>query len=184
MDTNYPGLNQEVSLMEMLDAREARCNLQKRLLTQYETTLICLTLNIPGPVKILDSVPDAFEEGLRRLHAQMDAHKISVVHREIIKEKTGYEAFYSVCTDANTAKQLVIFLEDQDRLGRLFDIDVLRRDGTKVSREDLGQPPRTCLLCGQQAQICARSRRHGVGELVAEIRRILASIPTDSTTPL
>ena len=67
----------------------------------------------------------------------------------------------------------MVSLEDQDRIGRLFDIDVLRPDACKVSREDLGFSPRTCLLCGQPAHVCSRSRSHSVAELTAEISQIL-----------
>ena len=93
-----------------------------------------------------------------------------------IKEKTGYEAFYSVDANPDFIKELMVSLEDQDRLGRLFDIDVLRPDGSKVSREDMGSAPRTCLLCGQPAHVCSRSRRHSVAELTAEIGKILSGL--------
>ena len=45
-----------VALLEMLNAREMRSVLQKQLLQQYRKPLICLTLNIPGPVKLLPGV--------------------------------------------------------------------------------------------------------------------------------
>ena len=57
----------EVSLTEMLDAREARAFAQKQLLNRYGKPLICLTLNIPGPVKVLPGVPQAFEEACKRI---------------------------------------------------------------------------------------------------------------------
>lgn len=95
---------------------------------------------------------------------------------ETIKEKTGYEAFYSVDANPDFIKELMVSLEDQDRIGRLFDIDVLRPDGSKVSREDMGSAPRTCLLCGQPAHVCSRSRRHSVAELTAEIGKILSGL--------
>ena len=41
----------EVSLMEMLDARERRARRQRELLEQYRQTLLCFTMNIAGPVK-------------------------------------------------------------------------------------------------------------------------------------
>ena len=44
---------EEVSLQEMLAARERRSALQTRLLQQYKKSLISFTLNIPGPVKVL-----------------------------------------------------------------------------------------------------------------------------------
>ena len=47
---------EEVSLQEMLAAREHRSALQTRLLQQYKKSLISFTLNIPGPVKVPDGV--------------------------------------------------------------------------------------------------------------------------------
>jgi holo-ACP synthase CitX len=137
---------EEVSLQEMLAAREHRVALQIRLLQQYKKSLISFTLNIPGPVKVPDGVPQAFATGCRRIEALLKDRLVLVQHMETIKEKTGYEAFY--CIDANPEfiKTLMVTLEDQDRLGRLFDIDVIRPDGSKVSREELGRPPRTCCV--------------------------------------
>ena len=158
---------EEVSLQEMLAARERRCYLQTQLLHQYKKSLISFTLNIPGPVKVLTDVPEAFASGCQRIETLL---------KETIKEKTGYEAFYSVDANPDFIKELMVSLEDQDRLGRLFDIDVLRPDGSKVSREDMGSAPRTCLLCGQPAHVCSRSRRHSVAELTAEIGKILSGL--------
>lgn len=165
---------EHVSLLEMLNAREMRSHLQQRLLQLYKQPLICLTLNIPGPVKVLPGVPAAFQTACARIERQLNERQIAVCHLETVKEKTGCEAFYSVDAAPETVKALMIALEDQDRLGRLFDIDVLRQDGTKVSREELYLPARRCLLCDEPAHVCSRSRKHSVEELVTEITKILA----------
>lgn len=168
----------DVSLLEMLNAREIRCQLQQRFLHKYKKPLICLTLNIPGPVKILPGVPDAYAAGCRRIEDRLSSSLVTVLHMETLKEKTGYEAFYSVDASPDFIKGQMILLEDQDELGRLFDIDVLRADGTKVSREELGFPPRRCLLCDGPAHACSRSRTHSVEELVARITVILNTCQT------
>ncbi len=167
---------EEVSLQEMLTARERRCWLQTKLLQQYKKSLISFTLNIPGPVKVLDGVPKAFATGCQQIEALLKERLIPVQHMETIKEKTGYEAFYCVDANPDFIKALMVTLEDRERLGRLFDIDVIRPDGSKVSREDLGQAPRTCLLCGEPAHVCSRSRRHSIPELTAEIGTILKEL--------
>ncbi len=163
----------EVSLMEMMNARELRAACQQRLLNRYSGALICLTLNIPGPVKVLPGVPEAFDTACRRIEEQLRLRHLPVSHKETVREKTGYEAFYCVEAKPELIKACMLSIEDQDRLGRLFDIDVLRRDGSKVSRENLGFPARSCLLCGEPAHVCSRSRRHSVKELVQEITAIL-----------
>ena len=169
---------EDVSLMDMLNAREMRCRLQRRLICACQKPLICLTLNIPGPVKVLPGVPEAFESGCKRILSSLRDHRIPMLRSEAVREKTGYEAFYCVDSSAETVKALMIAIEDQDRLGRLFDIDVLRTDGTKVSREELGFEPRRCLLCSEPAHVCSRSRRHSVAELTEEIRSILNTFTT------
>ena len=130
----------EVSLTEMLDAREARAFAQKQLLNRYGKPLICLTLNIPGPVKVLPGVPQAFEEACKRIEAILKVYQTPVLYNVSIREKTGYEAIYCVDDSPEAVKGRMTGLEDADRLGRLFDIDVLRTDGTKVSREELATP--------------------------------------------
>lgn len=163
----------DVSLLEMMNAREMRCRLQQQILQSYKNPLICLTLNIPGPVKVLPGVPKAYDTACQRIEKLLKERLIMVSHMETIKEKTGYEAFYSIDASPEFAKELMMGLEDSDRLGRLFDIDVLRTDGSKVSREELGFSPRRCLLCDEPAHVCSRSRRHSVEELVGEISSIL-----------
>lgn len=166
-------MKKEVSLYDMLEARERRAMTQKRLLDLHHCCLISLTLNIPGPVKVMEGVPEAFEEGCRRIEAALKQAEISILEKHPVYEWTGYEAIYCIQADPMSVKSLMVSIEDSGRLGRLFDIDVIRPDGEKVSREDLGCPPRTCLLCGQPAHACARSRAHSVPELVNEIQHIL-----------
>lgn len=42
--------------------------------------------------------------------------------------------------DALAVKRLLVPLEDASDLGRLYDIDIIGRDGKKISRSDIGQP--------------------------------------------
>lgn len=165
---------EEVSLQDMLDARERRAMAQRRLLREYGCPLVCFTLNIPGPVKVPPLAPAAFLEGCRRIEKALDQLGLAPAAREEVREKTGWEAICCVPGRPEEIKAKMAAAEDQDRLGRLFDIDVIRLDGTKVSREELGLPPRTCLLCGRPAHQCSRSRSHGLDQLTACIDRILS----------
>ena len=60
-------------------------------------------------------------------------------------------------------------IEDTHPLGRIFDIDVIDTDGTKLSRDSF----RKCILCDCQAQECARSRRHSVDEMFQAITELI-----------
>ena len=98
---------------------------------------------------------------------------LAIICRESIREKTGWEEFLCVWASPESLKRITVEIEERDPVGRLCDLDVIRPDGSKVSREDIGFPGRKCLLCGEPAHACSRSRRHSVEELTGEIERIL-----------
>ena len=163
----------EVSLMEMLDARERRAQRQMQLLQQYGTTLICFTMNIAGPVKNSSLIRRGFEMGRRLLEQQLMVTKAKILHFEEINENTGNEAIFVLDCDALTAKRAAVIIEDHTEAGRLFDMDVLRPDGSKVDRQELKLDARRCLLCGGIAQNCARSRTHTVPQLQERTQQLL-----------
>ena len=159
----------DAELPDMLNARERRVWM---LLSEFPGVLVSFTLNIPGPVKVLPLVPEAFAFALSEIVSALDTAKIPVLKRSLILDKTGPEAFLCVDADALAVKRLLVPLEDASDLGRLYDIDIIGRDGKKISRSDIGQPDRTCLLCGRPARECSRSRAHSVAELTERINAI------------
>lgn len=165
----------EVSLTEMLDARERRARRQMQLLQQYQTTLICFTMNIAGPVKNSPLIRRGFCLGKELLRQQLMVFRADILHFEEICEKTGNEAIFVLDCDALTAKRAAVTVEDHTEAGRLFDMDVLRPDGSKVDRQELNLGSRTCLICGGIAQNCARSRTHTVEQLRAKTEALLES---------
>ena len=162
-------------LPDMLNARERRVWMQEKILSEHPGVLVSFTLNIPGPVKVLPRVPDAFAFALKEIVSAITEAGIPILKRSLILDKTGPEAFLCVDADALDVKRLLVPLEDASKLGRLYDIDIIGRDGKKISRSDIGKPGRTCLLCGRPARECSRSRAHSVEELTAEIEKIFAA---------
>ena len=120
----------EVTVPEMLAARDHRVEQQRDFIARFHHPVICFMLNIPGPHKVGEDFYWAFETGLQRIGHSLDQNGI-------------------------------------------FDIDVIQKDGQKVSREEFGMPPRKCLMCEEEAHLCARNRTHAVPEMVAEIHRII-----------
>ncbi len=165
----------EVSLTEMLDAREQRAMRQMQLLQQYQTTILCFTMNIAGPVKNSPLIRRGFDMGKELLRQQLAVFRAEILHFEEIHEKTGNEAFFVLDCDPHTAKKAAVTVEDHTDAGRLFDMDVLRPDGSKVERQELGLGPRACLICGGPAQNCARSRAHSVAQLREKTEAMLKS---------
>ena len=75
----------EVTLEEMLSAREARSFRQFRLSRQWGMTLNSFSMNIPGPVKDTPLVRRAFREGCRKLEERLPGD--SIKYQEAIAEK-------------------------------------------------------------------------------------------------
>lgn len=178
-----------VTLTELLDSREQRACCQRELLERYGGVLICITLNIPGPVKDRPSYRAAMEaaaaqltEKLTETRQEEPGRGAQILHCEIKYFPTGPEG-YVVCAgecagglSLEAVKRLTVEIEEASPLGRLFDMDVLAvKDGALagVSRRDIGYGRRKCLLCGGDAKVCARSQKHDMRELLAEIDRIL-----------
>lgn len=163
----------EVSLLDMLDARERRVHHQQELLERYHKPLICFTMNIAGPIKDSPLIRRGFARGQQLLRQQFFRAKLSPLHTDAHCEATGCEAFYVLDADPITIKKFTTDIEDATPLGRLFDMDVLRPDGTKVDREELSLSGRRCLICGGPAKVCSSRRIHTVAELQAKTTDIL-----------
>ena len=163
----------EVTLLEMLEARERRAARQQALLRAYGKTMVCFTMNIAGPVKNNSLIRRGYVLGKGLLRQQLGVAGVPITHFEEIQEKTGNEAIFLLDADPLAVKAITVEIEDHAPVGRLFDMDVLCPDERKVDRQELGLSGRKCLICGGQAQACARSRTHTVAQLQEKTREIL-----------
>ena len=160
----------EITLQEVLDARENRASSQKRLLAQYGKPLLGLTMNIAGPIKRSALGDFLFQQTLWELWERVGG---DIVHEERLDAATGLEAILVCGLPAEEVKALAVELETARPAGRLLDLDVIGIDGEKLSRGT----PRTCLVCGGPAGPCARSRAHGlaaIGEATESLLRDFA----------
>ena len=149
----------EVSLQDILQAREERVRLQRAWLEIYRCPLICFTMNIAGPVKTSPLIKRGFHAGLEQLNGQLPLEKRRLQHVQELP--TGCEAILVMDLPAQTLKQICTDIEENHPLGRLFDMDVIDTDGTKLERET----QRGCLVCGAPGRFCAASRAHSVEQL-------------------
>ena len=162
-------IGRKIELPQMLEARERRMYVQQSILQKYPTTLISFTLNIPGPVKVFPLALMTYQEGVELIRYRCKACGIPLIYEKELLQDTGHECFFSTPADPVQVKQQLSYLEDQLSIGRLFDIDILKPDGEKVSRSELGLSQRKCLICGQPAFVCSRARSHSLTELLTHI---------------
>ena len=159
----------EVTLQEMLAARDRRAEAQRRLLAEQASAVISFTMNIPGPVKNSPTIRRAFDEGLRLLVRSLDAAGITRTSAEILHAVTGNEFLCAAGTSAEAVKAICTRIEEESPLGRLFDMDVIAPDGSKLARKE----ERRCLVCGAAGRGCASRRLHSLAELQGAVRKLL-----------
>lgn len=161
----------QVSLAQVLEARERRVFRQMQLMERFEKSLISFSMNIPGPVKDSPLIRRAFLAGCRALAEALPEGKI--LHSERIFPVTGCEALYVVDLEPRKLKAITTAIEDTHALGRLFDMDVIGPDGSKPDREAVGSSQRGCMVCGAPGRGCASRRVHSVDELQRKVRALL-----------
>ena len=160
-----------VELPAMLAWREDRASLQRDLREKHHSPLLSFSLNIPGPVKTNAKLLRLFEDGLSSITSLLQAMEVTVLETKERHAPPGDECLMAFRGNARLVKEKMTALEESHPLGRLFDIDILDANGEKLSRPI----PRRCLICDEQAQVCARSRCHSVEELMAKIEEMLSS---------
>jgi holo-ACP synthase len=173
----------EVTLEAVLAAREARVLRRDAALAAGARTVVTLTAVMPGPVKDCPLSRDVVAAALDALDARCRRDGWRAVVAARVDAATGPEALVTVDADARAVKAATVAVEDGHRLGRLFDLDVAGRVGaardgggvptTSLARRDLGLPPRRCLVCGEPAHACARSRAHPLAALFAAIEEMV-----------
>ena len=159
----------EVTLQQILAAREERVKLQQQLLKQFKCPLICFTMNIAGPIKNTPLIQRGFRAGLDALEQQLPGDRIQKCFIDIAD--TGCTAMFAVQMSADHLKDICIAIEDATPLGRLFDMDVLNTDGVKLERAS----QRGCIICGAPGRSCAAGRLHSVAQLQAATVEILTA---------
>lgn len=158
-----------ITLEELLDSRDKRHALQMELLEQHPAeTLVCLTVIMPGAIK-------RNEQSLIVARAAVEAARATfgntLTERDL---PTGYEAYWQTTLTETEAKRQACQIEDSHPLGRLFDIDIIRHDGTPLSRQEIGAEPRRCLICDNEARYCMRNHSHTQEELMKKIQELIA----------
>lgn len=161
-----------VSVADMAVCRERRAYRQLELIRTYNLPVVSFTLNIAGPIKNSVLIEFGFELGLNAILCELGG---AVVNIEKTVEKTGCEALIVVNKSADAVKAQMIHIEEDSLIGRWYDIDVIDTNGDKLSRPK----PRKCIICGENASVCARSRAHSVDVLTKCTKKAFAGVMGD-----
>ncbi len=162
----------KISLPQMLDARERRVARQKEMLGGV-SCLVSFTLNMPGEIKRFPLAEKFFARGVARLKRSLARSGVEILQEKNFIEDTGCEAFLALDADPSKIKHLTSMLEESSPASRLYDMDVLDANGRKISRGEIGLPPRRCIICGREVTECAPQRLHSAAELSCAAARLM-----------
>lgn len=159
---------------KFLAAREARQELLSRALRAGRPATLFVSLNLPGPDKSPPGATGLFRQACAQIADTFHGSLLLATDRDAL----GYFALRALDLDPWAVKRLCIAIEQSQRAGRLLDLDVYAPVAGQIGRTSLGLPARRCLLCDQPAVDCMRTRRHAVGEVIAQAHELLAPFRT------
>jgi len=158
---------EEVGVIDIAESRNIR-QAQQFALLKSNKTLISFCLNIPGPIKQSFYLHKVFLSGLNEVKNTFNKE---IKHIEIINPKTGSEAKILLDINSQDVKDKCILIEENHPLGRLFDLDVLDLKNNNLIHLERAKP-RKCLICNDEAKLCARSRKHSLIEMQEKVTNL------------
>ena len=162
----------EISLPDLLASRDARQARQQEWIGLHQVTLISFTVVFPGAVKDSHLVRQIFNQGLNALKQVALCRQWVLLSQQSFALKTGPECLVAVDVDAIEVKKALIEAEELSPVGRLWDFDVFDAQGKQYSRSQLGLASRQCLICANEAKVCARNRTHSLSEILNKIEEL------------
>lgn len=139
---------------DILTARENRRKLILELSSKND--VVSVKANVVGAIKNLPT------SRLLLSYFSKKIQNLGVKDIKILLSSDG-DTVIGNTLDGKNLKEKAVFLEENDNLGRLIDIDVtLKGQEQSLSREN----QRKCFLCSNPAFVCGRNKTHNVKELL------------------
>ena len=163
----------------VLAARENRWEkklaLARRLAARHDgepASLAVLTLRMPAFLR----TSGRYTELARRLFAfladEVAGRGFPLIYEEFSTGDDGPEGYLAAAITESEFKSIAVGVETGHPWGELADLDVMDAKGRPFGRQELGLPPRPCLVCGEEAIICSAGKRHDEAILAARIGEI------------
>jgi holo-ACP synthase CitX len=121
-----------------------------------------IALNVPGVPKRIQEDDAAIMEARDLLLARLGLHP--AFSSSLFNEAGAALLLAFAGADPVPIKMEAVRIEEDLPWGRALDIDV-SAEGGAMSRECLGMPLRTCVVCGSNAKECAKRGAHPCAEL-------------------
>ena len=169
-------------LIKVLEARDQRWNLRKKLVKERQSCLITITLCVPLAFR----TDEEFWRIFLRLCVTFYKKLISSGHQAdfegCMQSDDGPAFFVSTKSEAIEIKKVCVEAEEVLIGGRLLDIDVMDSGGTPISRDDIDLPPRKCFMCEKPAALCVSRKVHSPNEISEYVMQLKKQIKSNSAS--
>ncbi|KOY81368.1 citrate lyase holo-[acyl-carrier protein] synthase [Lysinibacillus macroides] len=156
-----------MKLVDILKDREELSSIRKCYLNEIDSTLLQITLNIPGENKNIPEVLFLFSEALNSIRSLFLSDDIKFKILYLSESYVGPTSFIMVDCNAKDVKNMCLGLEDTHPLSKYWDLDVFNREGMKVSRDP--ERAKKCFICEKKAKICVFMQSHSIEELLNQL---------------
>jgi holo-ACP synthase CitX len=168
----------EITLEELLAARDARTAYIARLQKRFPSACVAvLTVISPGKVKKSAETKRLFDAGIAVIGRLVMRCELVPLVFEAHEKDTGDEMYLVVKIQPGFLKMEFCKLEESAPYGRLWDMDVVKPGGARISREDIGFGERKCIVCGKPGRACYSRRLHTEEEVQTAYRKLLQTLP-------
>lgn len=178
------GARATLTLEQVLGAKERRASVQAQMRAEYGSTVVSMTLNMPGPVKYNEDWLGMLYDAAAELRSVFFRQDYEIAEERLLHDPAGATLLIAVKGAADVIKAAAIQLEDIKPWGRLLDLDVFSEAGEQVNRAALNFPPRKCLVCDEVAAICVRASKHDREEVILTALRLAESYTNRERVPL
>lgn len=142
------------------------------LCTKYpHASVIQISPNIPGTEKKIFPAKEIFSIGVDTIKNTLNYMKFAIIFYKEIEQCPFYISFFVVLANSHQLKKLCADLEEDEPLGRFWDIDVYKGSGEKLSRQIINYKERSCFLCSNPAKVCSFMKYHSYSELLDFIQK-------------
>lgn len=150
-------------MQDILESRENRVDLQEDLRSKYNMPIMAMRVNYPGINKNNETTKNIMEI-MFKIVKDLFRGDIYYTYNSFTGE--GPISILVIDKPAREIKKIAIEIECKHTLGRCMDLDVYTKDGNAISRSDLDVQSRKCYLCEEDAQVCVRSQKHSISEVI------------------
>ncbi len=146
---------------KILEDREKRLEIISEKIESTNNLLVTVKANICGDNKNIKEANIVIEYFKNKVE-----NSFNILSIEKIESYDGN--FYLLELDEQDYLNIKLRLIEVEscKLGRFVDLDLFKNGEKSISRKDLGLHPRTCIICGDNYNVCLREKRHTVDEIL------------------